>query len=94
MRFICTHTLPPHAVTPDQLEGMAKAAQNDPVIRGYRSFMNLSEGHAVCIMEGPDAQSVVNWFKKMNMPYDSVVALEYEGDCGKIREEPGVHAHA
>ena len=92
MRFICTHTLPPHAVTGDQAKELAKAAQNDPTIRGYRSFMNLSAGKVVCIMEGPNEKAVTDWFKKMNLPWDSVIALEYEGDRGTIREEAGVHA--
>ena len=92
MRFICTHTLPPHAVTCDQAKEIAKASQNDPKVRGYRSFMNLSEGKVICIMEAKDEKAITDWFKEMNLPYDSVIALEYEGDRGTIREEAGVHA--
>jgi hypothetical protein len=92
MRFICTHTLPPHAVTCDQAKEISKASQSDSTVRGYRSFMNLSEGKVVCIMEASDKNAVTNWFKKMNLPYDSVIALEYEGERGTIREEAGVPA--
>ena len=92
MRFMCTHTLPPHAVTIDQARELAKMAQSDPNVRGYRSFMNLSAGKVLCIMEAKNEKAITDWFKKMNLPYDSVTPVEYEGDRGTIREEAGVHA--
>jgi hypothetical protein len=91
MRFMCTHSLPPHAVTPEQITQVSQAAQSDPKVRGYRSFFNLSEGHIVCIMEANSEKDVTDWFKKMNLPWDNVVPLEYEGDRGSIREEANIH---
>ena len=41
------------AFSADQLRQFAQAAQQDPTIKGYRSFANLAEGKAVCVMEGP-----------------------------------------
>ena len=33
----------------------------------YRSFVNLSEGKAVCFLEAPDKEAVAAWFEKMKM---------------------------
>lgn len=84
-KFIGIHTLPAGGITAEQLNQLATAAQNDPVVRGYRSFVNLSEGKAVCVMEAPSKDDVVSWFKKMQMPTDSVTPVEYEGECGAIQ---------
>ena len=64
---------------------MAQAAQNDPVVRPYRSFLNLAEGKVFCIMEAPSKDALAAWFKKMQMPTDSVTPVEYEGECGAIQ---------
>ncbi len=90
-KFLCTHTLPAGAMTRDQLCQAAEAAQHEANVRGYRSFVNLTEGKACCILEANDRQSIVAWFQKMGLPYDSVVEVEYEGDRGAIqdlKEEP------
>ena len=85
-KFMCTHTLPPGGLTREQLGEFAQAAQRDPVVRGYRSFANLSEGKAVCVLEVPNKEAVTTWFKKMNMPFDSVTPVELEGERGTINE--------
>jgi hypothetical protein len=46
-KFMCTHTIPPGAFTPAQLNQFTEAAQKDPTVKGYRSFANLAEGKAV-----------------------------------------------
>jgi len=84
-KFLCTHTLPPGKLTRQQVEEFAKAAQTDPKVKGYRSFANLTEGKVVCVMEAPAKDDVAAWFKKMNMPVDSITALELEGDRGTVR---------
>jgi len=68
MRYMCTHTVHPGAITPDQLKQMAMATQNDPEVRGYRSFVNLSQGKAVCVIDAPDKLALAAWFRKMNLP--------------------------
>jgi hypothetical protein len=85
-KFLCLHTLPPKAFTRDQVNQFAEAAQHDPVVKGYRSFLNLTEGKAACVIEAPTKDAVASWFKKMGMPFDSITAVELEGDCGTIRE--------
>jgi hypothetical protein len=89
--FMGVHTFPPNAFSADQVCQLGKAAQNDPTVRGYRSFLSLAEGKAVCILEAPDRESVTSWFKKMNLPTDSVTELDMEGDRGEIHE---LHAAA
>lgn len=88
-KFMCTHTVPPGTLTREQIEGFAKAGQEDPIIKGYRSFINLSEGKAVCVLEAPDRNSVESWFLKMGMPFDGITQVEFEGDRGAIRSEIG-----
>src|SRR5713101_3156525 len=83
-KFMCTHTIPPGKFSADQLRQFAQAAQQDPTVKGYRSFANLAEGKAVCVMEAPKKEDVAGWFKKMQMPYDSITQVELEGDRGAI----------
>ncbi len=85
-KFMSTHTMPPGGFTREQLNQFAQAAQQDPVVQGYRSFINLSEGKAACIMETPDKEALAAWFQKMGMPYDSITRVELEGDRGVIEE--------
>ena len=85
-KFMGIHTLPPGGLTREQVTQFAKASQEDPTVKGYRSFVNLSEGKAVCILEAPKKEDVAAWFKKMQMPYDSITQLELEGEHGAIEE--------
>lgn len=84
-KFMCTHTIPPGQFSPDQLQQFAQAAQQDPIVKGYRSFANLAEGKAICVMEAEDEDEVAAWFNKMGMPFDSITKVELEGDHGNIR---------
>jgi hypothetical protein len=82
---MCTHTLPPGQLSADQLRQFAQAAQQDATVKGYRSFANLGAGKAVCIMEAAGQDAVASWFKKMNMPCDSITKVEFEGERGNIQ---------
>jgi hypothetical protein len=81
---MCIHTVPPGKFTTEQIREFAQAAQNDPIVRGYRSFANLAEGKAICVMEAPSKESLTFWFARMNMPVDSITRVELEGDRGNI----------
>lgn len=83
-KFMCTHTLPGGTMTLDQVCQIADAAQQDPDVRGYRSFINLTEGKACCVLEAEDREKLSSWFQKMGLPYDSIVPVEFEGDRGAI----------
>jgi hypothetical protein len=84
-KFMCTHTIPPGKFSADQLRQFAQAAQQDATVKGYRSFANLAEGKAVCVMEAPSGDAVAAWFTKMGMPFDSITKVELEGDRGNIQ---------
>jgi hypothetical protein len=84
-KFMCTHTLPAGKFSADQLRQMGQAAQQDTTVKGYRSFVNLAEGKAVCVMEAPNKDAVAAWFTKMGMPFDSITKVELEGDRGNIQ---------
>jgi hypothetical protein len=83
-KFMCTHTLPAGKFSPDQLRQFAQAAQQDPTVKGYRSFANLAEGKVVCVMEAAGKDAVAAWFAKMGMPYDSITRVELEGERGNV----------
>ena len=83
-RYMGLHTFPKNAFTYDQVCQLADAAQHDANVKGYRSFISPSQGKAVCIMDAADEQAVRDWFNQMNMPTDTVLEVEIEGDCGKM----------
>src|SRR5690242_19748501 len=83
-KFMGIHSFPPSAFSADQVCHLAQAAQHDPAVRGYRSFLSLAEGKAVCILEASDRTAVLDWFHKMNMPVDSVTELDMEGERGEM----------
>lgn len=85
-KFMSTHTIPPGNFSADQMRQFAQAAQQDPAVKGYRSFANLEEGKAFCVMEASDKQTLANWFDRMGMPYDSISKVELEGDRGDVRK--------
>ena len=51
----------------------------------YRSFLNLAERKAVCVMEAPTKDAVAAWFTKVGMPYDTITKVELEGDRGNVQ---------
>ena len=85
-KFMSTHTMPAGALKREQVSQLAQAAQNDPVIKPYRSFLNLSEGKICCIMEAPSKDALAAWFQKMKMPCDYITPVELEGDKGVVKE--------
>jgi hypothetical protein len=80
-----SHTVPPGAMTQGQIEEFARAAQQDPTVHGYRSFVNLSTGKSFCVLEAPNKEAVVAWFQRMGMPCDVIEQVELEGDRGNIQ---------
>ena len=85
-KFMSSHTLPPGAMKREQVNQLAEAAKNDPVIKPYRSFCNLAEGKIFCVMEAPSKQMLAAWFEKMKVPCDSIVSVELEGERGTVKE--------
>jgi hypothetical protein len=85
-KFMSSHTMPAGALHKEQVEQLAQAAQKDPVIKPYRSFLNLSKGKIFCVMEAPNAEALAAWFKKMEMPCDDISPVELEGEAGTVKK--------
>jgi hypothetical protein len=85
-KFMSSHSVPPGAIKREQVNQLADAARNDPVVHPYRSFLNLSEGKMFCVMEAPDKDTLAAWFRKMEMPCDSITPVELEGVRGMVEE--------
>ncbi|MCI0331684.1 MAG: DUF4242 domain-containing protein [Planctomycetes bacterium] len=84
-KFMSSHTMPPGALKREQVDQLAAAAQNDPVVKPYRSFLNLAQGKVFCVMEAPNADALAAWFTKMKMPCDSIAPVELEGERGVVK---------
>lgn len=82
MRYLVTHPLPP-GITRDGLEKMVKSLPVDPDIRGYRSFLNLSEGKGFCVFDAPDRTKLASWLTKNKLEYESIIEVELEGYRGE-----------
>lgn len=87
MRFLVIHSLPA-GLTRNDIEGLQKSSQMDPEIKGYRSFLNLSEARGVCVFDAPSKERLGDWLTKNNMAYDSITQVELEGYLGEIIEKP------
>ena len=85
-KFMSSHTLPAGAMKREQIDQLAQAAQNDSTVRPYRSFLNLAEGKAICVMEAPNKDALAAWFKKMNMPCEHITPVELEGERGTVKD--------
>ena len=83
--FMSIHPLTPGAFTPERIEQIARLGQQDPVVRGYRSFHSLQEGRIVWLLDAPSKDAVVSWCRKVGLPLDGVTELELEGHVGVIR---------
>ncbi len=79
-KFMAIHTVPPKSMTIDQVRAFSRAAQEDKLVKGRRSFGNLAEGKVVCILEAPTKDAVATFFKGKGLPYDSITQMEFEGD--------------
>ena len=84
-KFMCTHTVPPGSMTREQVNQIAAASQKDPTVKGYRSFLNLTEGKIYCVWQAPQPEAIAAWFKKMNVPYDSITQIEVEAAGGTVK---------
>jgi hypothetical protein len=85
-RYMAIHTFPKGSLTYEDVTRVADASQRDEKVKGYRSFINTTEGRAVCILDAPDKESLEKWFRTMNLPTDVVCEVEVEGEGGKMKE--------
>jgi hypothetical protein len=88
------HSFPPNAFSREQCYQFAESGQHEPKVHGYRSFVALGEGKAVCILDADSREDVAEYFRRMGMPTDSISELELEGERGNMRELTPATAHA
>ena len=81
-----THTLPPKGFSREQFCQVAAATQQDSVVKCHESYANLTEGKVFCYWEGPRAEALVAWFKKMNVPYDAIIKLEHIAEGAVVKD--------
>jgi Protein of unknown function (DUF4242) len=86
-KYMTVHTFKAGLLTPERIEEIARAGQQDPHVRGYRSFHSLSEGRIVWLLDAPDRRAVEDWCMRQGLPLDSVTQLELEGHVGVLRKE-------
>ena len=82
-KYMCTHTM--KGITHEQYAQVAAAAQQDPVVKLLQSFASLTDGKIFCVWQSPTSDAVVAWFKKMNVPYDTITRLELEAAGGDVK---------
>jgi len=82
-KFMCTHTV--KGITREQYSQISEASQKDANVKGLQSYANLTEGKIYCVWQAPKQEAVAAWFKKMNVPYDSIIQLELEGVGGTVQ---------
>ena len=83
MKFMVSHDMPKGISKEDVIQKM-RAGQSDPEIRGYRSFLNLTEGRGFCVFDAPDERRLVDWLNKNKMSYEDIMAVELEGEHGEL----------
>lgn len=85
-KYIVTHALPPKGFSRDQFCQVAVATQQDPIVTCHQSFPNLTEGKVFCYWDSPEPKALIAWFKKMNVPYDSILKLEHVADKAAVQD--------
>ncbi len=89
MRYVIEHQFDP-GTTRSQFDECEKKLTSDPDIRHHHSFVNLSEGRAMCTFDAPDREKLERWLDENNMSYQSIWAVELEGEHGEFIEIPTV----
>jgi hypothetical protein len=85
-KFLCTHTQPDDTFSLRKIRQLMEASQHDANVRGYRAFLNLTEGKACCIIEADDREAILDWFRQKGIPFDSIVPVEFESYHGVIED--------
>jgi hypothetical protein len=85
-KFMVTHTLPPKGVSRERFSQICVATQQDPNIKCRESFANLTEGKVFCCWDSPKPEALIAWFKKMEVPYDTITKLEHIADGAVVKD--------
>jgi hypothetical protein len=92
-KYMCLHSLPAGGMAFKDICEIADSLQHESHLQGYRSFFNLTEGKALCVLEADDRDTLATWFHEKGIPFDYILPVELEGEHGTIhdrREEPAM----
>ena len=81
MRFLVIHPLEA-GTTRERLTEFLR--EIPPEIKEYRSFINLTEGKGVCLLDAPDREVLVKWLDERKLPYDAIWMVEAECKHGEF----------
>ena len=77
-RFFALHTIGPNVVTRQMVESAGAHAKGQPEITSYRSFINMAEGHAGCVIDAPSKEWLLQYFQSLNLPVNALFQIEVE----------------
>ena len=86
-RFIAMHTLGPNLITRDMVEDSAAHTKQQAEITCYRSFINMREGRAACVIDAPNRAWLENYFNSIKLPFDLLFEVEIESVDGVVQED-------
>jgi hypothetical protein len=87
-RYFALHTVGPNVVTREICEQAGAHAKAEEKIPSYRSFINMTEGHAACVIDAPSKEWLLAYFKTLNLPVNAIFEVEIETLDGDT-QEPG-----
>jgi hypothetical protein len=85
MRYFVIHTLP-KGLSVEDIRRIQASVQSDADVHGIHSYVNLSEGKAVCIFEATSREKLEAFFRRSNLAFDSIVPVELEGEHGQLTD--------
>ena len=91
-KFMCTHEISPEATPGEHLRQFAQALQDDPTVTSYRSFANLADHRAICVLEAASEDAAIKWFNRMGLPVDRISRVELEEWFTKMALPPETSA--
>ena len=77
-RFFALHTVGPNVVTREMVETAGAHAKAEKNIPSYRSFINMTEGHAACVIDAPSKQWLLAYFEQLKLPVNAIFEVEIE----------------
>ena len=85
MKYLVIHPLPA-GLTEEALRDMAGQIKEQTNVRGYRSFLNLSEGKGACVFDAPDQRTLELFLADQGLSSDSIFQVEFEGQGTELTD--------
>ena len=83
MRFLVVHSLEPGTTRARLIE----ICDSMPAeFKFVCSFVNMSEGKAVCVLRAPSQEAIAKWLDEHHLGYDAIWPVEMECSEGEFIE--------